>query len=167
MVRLVPMSESDFEMYLERAVRNYADDHVRAGNWHPSEALARSEQQFRQLLPDGVASKDQHVYSIEDTATQAIVGMIWFAASAQQSRLSAFIYDFEIREEYRRRGFASQAMQALEEKVRALGLEAISLHVFAHNHAARALYEKMGYVVTAIHMSKPLSFQSVEVSNWP
>jgi len=48
-------------------------------------------------------------------------------------------------------------MQALEERVRHLGLSTISLHVFGHNHAARALYEKLGYVTTNVMMSKTLT----------
>ena len=67
-----------------------------------------------------------------------------------------FIYDLRIYDEYQRRGYARQAMLALETKVRELGLDTISLHVFGHNHAAKALYDQLGYEVTNINMSKKL-----------
>ncbi len=76
MVRLVPMSETDFQAYLPEAIQGYAEEHVTAGDWHPSEARERSEKEFQQLLPDGVASKDQYLFSIVDASTSAKVGMI-------------------------------------------------------------------------------------------
>ena len=47
-------------------------------------------------------------------------------------------------------------MTALEETVRALGLDEIRLHVFGHNGAARALYRKLGFVETNVMMAKQL-----------
>ena len=44
----------------------------------------------------------------------------------------------------------------LEDKVRELGLDSISLHVFGHNHAAIALYQAAGYETTDLHMVKKL-----------
>ena len=37
-----------------------------------------------------------------------------------------------------------------------MGIGKVSLHVFGYNHAARALYEKMGYQITGIGMTKTL-----------
>lgn len=42
MVRLVPMNESEFEIYLEKAIPEYAADKARAGDWSEEEALERS-----------------------------------------------------------------------------------------------------------------------------
>lgn len=69
----------------------------------------------------------------------------------------AFIYDFLIHEEFHRRGFGKQALLALEAKVKELGIAKIALHVFAHNRAARALYEKTGIEITGIYMTKELT----------
>ncbi len=65
--------------------------------------------------------------------------------------------DLAIFEQHRRRGYASEALRLLEEKVREQGLDTISLHVFGHNHAARELYEKSGYAVTNVNMSKKIA----------
>jgi ribosomal protein S18 acetylase RimI-like enzyme len=83
------------------------------------------------------------------------VGMIWFFAD--YSGAKAFIYDFLIDEPFRRQGLGKQALLALEEKVKALNLNVLALHVFAHNTGARKLYEQLGYAVTNISMSKKLS----------
>ncbi len=158
MVQLFPMTDSEFQKYLRAAIEDYAQEHVRAGNWAPSEAILNSEEEFRQLLPDGVVSKDQHLFSIVDDSTGATVGMIWFAVRSRGvTDPYAFVYDFRIYEEFQRRGYGRQAFSVLEEKVKEVGLDTISLHVFGHNHAAIALYQKAGYEMTNIHMTKKLA----------
>ncbi len=159
MVQLQPMTSAEYEPWLEGDIREYADEKVRAGNWSAADALERSAEEHRKLLPQGLATPDNYLYTI--TAEPAPgegpvpVGMVWLAVPPWQPPL-AFIYDFVIHEPYRRRGYASQALLALEGKVRALGLDTIGLHVFGHNHAARALYEKAGYEITNISMAKKL-----------
>ncbi len=157
MVRLVPMSNSEYGAYLAFAVRDYADEKVAAGNWQPAEALERSAQDYQKLLPQGVATPDNYLFKIEDQTLATTVGMIWLARIMQGAHPIMFIYDFRIDELYRRKGYGEQAMRAAEEQARALGFDTIALHVFGHNHAARALYEKMGYEITNINMAKKLT----------
>ena len=157
MVRLVPMTESEFKTYLQKAIEDYAQDHVKAGNWDSSDALQKSEEQFLQLLPDGVASQKQHLLSIEDDHTGVTIGMIWFAEKSQASRPAAFIYDFLIHDEYRNKSYGKQTLAALDEKAKELGIEIISLHVFGHNKVAIHLYETAGYEITDLWMAKKLS----------
>jgi RimJ/RimL family protein N-acetyltransferase len=161
-IRLVPMSEAEFQAYLDSALQDYAQEHVRAGNWDAQNALQLAEQQFHHLLPDGLATENHYFSTIEiedgvgDRAPATKVGMLWFGVQDRGAGPRVFVYDMVIHEPFRRRGYGTQAFQALEEKVRELGLSEISLHVFAHNHAARAMYEKLGYVVTDIMMSKTI-----------
>jgi len=154
MVRLVPMTEAEFEVYLAQAVDNYAQEHVTAGNWLFEEAHQKSEQEFKQLLPDGVASKDQYLFSIVEATSGLKIGMLWFAVNHRGLRRTAFIYDFIIDEARRGQGYGRQALAALDEQAAALNIETISLHAFAHNPTAIALYQKMGYAITDVHMSK-------------
>jgi ribosomal protein S18 acetylase RimI-like enzyme len=157
MVRLIPMTDDEYQPYYQRSVEEYAQDHVEAGNWHPSVALQESEKQFQQLLPNGVASKDQYLYSIVEDASGLKVGMLWFAVR-YKSNISpyAFVYDFRIDEQFRRRGYGRQAFEQLEEIVKEMGLDSISLHVFGNNHAAIALYQAAGYETTDLMMMKKL-----------
>lgn len=154
MVRLIPMTDAEFQVYLAQAVDNYAQEHVRAGNWLPDEAHEKSEQEFKQLLPAGPASKDQYLFSIEETQSGKIIGMLWFAVTVKGEHRTAFIYDFMIDEAHRGQGYGRQALTALDERAAVMGLETISLHAFAHNPTAIALYKKMGYEITDVHMAK-------------
>ena len=156
-IDLVPMDETEFQVYTATSIADYAQEHIRTGRWSPEEGLQKAEQQYQELLPDGLASHDQYLFSIRDNVSGEKVGILWFAVQKQGGKTGAFVYDIKIDEQFRRHGYAEQAFLALEEKVRALGLDAISLHVFGHNHAARALYEKLGYVPTNIMMSKKLN----------
>ncbi|MBI5564781.1 MAG: N-acetyltransferase [Chloroflexi bacterium] len=157
MVRLVPMTNAEFQVYLALAVDDYAQEHVLAGNWLPEEAHQKSAQEFKHLLPDGVASKDQYLFSIEDTPADLKIGMLWFAVTSKGTHRTAFIYDFIIDEAHRGQGYGRQALAALDGQAAGMGVESISLHVFGHNPTAIALYEKMGYRVTDLHMAKKIT----------
>jgi len=155
MIQLLPMTPLEYEPWLAQAIADYADDKVRAGTWEAGDAIERSRNDFQQLLPDGLASPDNYLYCVwsDDAPLDTPVGVLWIAV-LRRKPAQAFVYDFVIFEPYRRRGYGGQALRALEDKVRGLGLDTIGLHVFGHNHGAIALYEKAGYEVTDINMSK-------------
>ena len=156
MVRLVPMSQTEFEAYVENLVREYAQSHVDAGNWTAEEALEMARESTHRLLPQGLATENQYLLSIEDGTLGEKVGVLWFAVEDREGGRRAFVYDVEIDEAYRRRGYATQAFEALEARVRDLGLPRIMLHVFGSNHAARALYAKLGFEEVDLILSKTL-----------
>ena len=134
MVHLDPMSESQFQAYLSTAVENYAQEHVKAGDCAPEDALMVAQKDYRELLPDGLQSKNIFLFSIRDDALDQnpIVGMIWFAAKEGRTAKSAFIYDLRIREDLRGKGYGRKAMQKFENLVQAMGIGRIGLNVFGH-----------------------------------
>ncbi|HJZ47702.1 MAG TPA: GNAT family N-acetyltransferase [Roseiflexaceae bacterium] len=158
MVQLTPMTEAEFQAYLQPAIEEYGQDHVTSGRWSAEEANEKSAEEYRKLLPDGLASPDQHLFSIKNEQGEN-VGMLWFAVTERSGQRGAFIYDVKIYEQFQRRGYATQSFQVLEPLARDMGLTTISLHVFGHNTAARALYEKLGFVTKNIVMSKTIGEQ--------
>ena len=150
MVKLEPIQQKDFEIFLERGIREYAEDHVRNGNWTAEEALERSKKEFEQLLPDGVNSKDQFLFSITDETNGNKIGVLWVQIKNQK----AFIYDFIIDESFRGKGYGKQALAALDEKLISMNVDSVGLHVFGHNIVAQELYKKSGYEITNINMQK-------------
>ena len=156
MLHLVPMTEAEFATYLASAVRDYADAHVRAGDALPEEALARAQKDYDELLPDGLRSKDDFLFSLTHDALGAI-GMIWFELRERRGAKSAYLYDFVVREDLRGQGYGRRALELVEAKLRELGVGRVGLNVFGYNHAARALYEKMGYQITGMGMMKRLA----------
>lgn len=157
MLTIVPMEQSELDSYLEHVIPDYAKEHVDAGNWDAEGALERSKKEFDVLLPQGVNSPNQYLYSIHDESAKENIGIIWFAVRDEPPGKVAFIYDFELKPEYRGKGLGDEALRAIEPKVRELGIRKISLHVFGKNKVARHLYEKVGYEETNVLMSKELT----------
>jgi len=151
MVKLIPMEQADFEAYLEEDIQRYAQAHVEAGNWEPSQALEKSRKEHQQLLPDGLESKNQYLFSIIDASDQKL-GILW--VNIENGR--AFIYDFRIDEAQRGKGYGKQGLMALDEKLKSMNVESVALHVFGDNITAQELYKKTGYQITGIHMKKVL-----------
>ena len=151
MIKLEPIQQEDFERFLEREIRGYAEDHVRNGNWPAEGALERSRQEFARYLPDGIHSRDQYLYSIiDDLGTK--IGLLW----VQVKDGKAFILDFVIEEAFRGKGYGKQALAAMDEILRSMNVESVGLHVFGDNVAAQNLYKKAGFQVTNIQMQKKL-----------
>lgn len=155
-MQLIPMTEAELADYLQRLIPDYAAEHVRAGNWTAEEAETRAAAQIREFLPDGVATPDHYLYTLHAGSVNGSVGLIWFAVMRHGPKPRGFIYDIVIHPELRRQGYGAQAMRAIEETARELGIDSISLHVFGHNSAARALYDQLGYRVTDLWMKKDL-----------
>lgn len=152
-VRLRPLSQQEFDVWLAASIIDYAADKVAAGNWTQEEAVARSQADYARLLLDGLATPQHHFFAIVHDPADEQVGVAWLAET-DFAKPAVFLYDFVIFEPYRRRGYALQALARLEDEAKKLGMSGIALHVFGHNQAARALYEKAGFEITNINMRK-------------
>jgi ribosomal protein S18 acetylase RimI-like enzyme len=151
LITLDEMNSTEFQQYLNFAIKNYAEEHVKAGNWNEEESINKATKEYNKLLPEGQKTANNKLFTIR-SENQA-VGMIWLA---QKSHDKGFIYDIYILEDYQGHGYGKQAMVAIEVIGRKLGLKKIGLHVFGHNKVARDLYEKIGYRETDILMEKEL-----------
>jgi predicted GNAT family acetyltransferase len=117
MPTLLPMSQPEFDLFLERSIPEYAEDKVRAGNWTEAESLERSRREFEELLPQGLNTSDNFLYTLYNDDKEA-AGMIWIKVD----QTSAFIYEVYIEEKFRGRGFGKSIMLLLEEKAREMGI---------------------------------------------
>ncbi|CAA9404197.1 hypothetical protein AVDCRST_MAG82-384 [uncultured Rubrobacteraceae bacterium] len=156
-VTLVELDEASYRKYRETLVRDYAADKVRAGVWPNDEAERKAASDVDGLLPDGTATSGHFLYSVRDEALPDEVGVLWISARDSGVGRSVWIYDIIVHERFRRRGYAHRILQLVEDKARELGADRVELHVFGHNHGARALYENTGYGITSIVMAKQVS----------
>ena len=69
---------------------------------------------------------------------------------------SPWIYDIELLESSRGKGYGRATMLAAELTVKEKGYSKLGLHVFGHNKVARGLYESLGFQTTNVIMSKEL-----------
>jgi len=154
MSRLVPMTQPEYDAYIERLIPDYASDKVRAGYWSEEEALEKSRKQTMSLLSDGLQTKNHYLYTLYDG--DEAVGRIWLRGELDSPIKRGFIFDVEVKEEFRGKGYGKQAMLLIEEKARELGIKRMGLHVFAYNDVAKNLYEGIGYKVSSMNMLKDL-----------
>lgn len=156
MIKLVQMDEATFQFFMKKSASDYAEEKVKSGAWEPDNALKQSKEAMTRFLPRGLNTEGAYLYSVVEEESQTQVGYIWFNVTEGSRGREAFIYDIYIFEPYQGRGYGKQAMQALDEEARSMGVRKIGLHVFGQNQRAFQLYTKMGYGITDITMSKEL-----------
>jgi GNAT superfamily N-acetyltransferase len=147
------MGEGTYSAWREASVREYAEEKVTSGNWPASDALARSEQAYTELLPDGRATAGHELRSLV-TDDGEHVGHAWFVPEDRPFGRVVFIYDIAVDPAHRRRGYARQALAGIEVFARDHGAVGVQLHVFGGNAGARRLYLEAGYVETNVTMLK-------------
>jgi len=152
---LRPMTGPEYAAWRAEAIPDYAADKVASGQWSAQASLELSAKEYEALLPQGLETPDNHLFTIVDAQGRA-VGVLWFAVQLRFDARIAYVFDVGVRPEHQRKGHASRAFIALEDEVRRLGLSGIALHVFGHNAGAQALYARLGFQPTNIHMFKPV-----------
>jgi ribosomal protein S18 acetylase RimI-like enzyme len=153
---LRPITDAEFAAWLEIVIPAYAEDKVASGQWSSESAPDLSRKEYAELLPLGKDTENNHIYTVLSMDGDP-VGTLWFVAKDMANRRIAYVYDIHVSPSHRRRGHAFRAFKALEEEAARLKLAGIALHVFGHNHAAQALYLKLGYVTTNLNMFKTVA----------
>ncbi len=140
-VTLRPMTEAEFAAFSDGEVETFAEELVSSG-MDRDHALERSRVMFGELLPDGLTSPGMefHVAEVEGDP----VGELWLSTDATL----AFVYNVKVRPDQRRKGYGAAIMNAAARRCRELGHPVLGLNVFGHNAGARALYDKLGYLVS-------------------
>ena len=149
------MTHTEYAAWRTEAVPAYAADKVASGQWAEGESLQLSTKEYEELLPQGLETPDNHLYTVLDQEGSP-VGMLWFAVQTKFNARIAYVFDVGVHENRQRQGHGSRALVELEGEVQRLGLAGIALHVFGHNTGAQALYAKLGYQPTNISLYKHL-----------
>ena len=149
------MTATEYAEWFEQSIVGYAADKVASGQWVPEESLELTRKELAGLLPLGLETPGNYLYTVVDSRALA-VGMLWFGVKKRFGADIAYVFNVNVRPDRQREGHAARAFLALEEEVRRRGLSGIALHVFGHNDGARALYDKLGFRPTNISMFKPI-----------
>ncbi|BCJ27443.1 GNAT family N-acetyltransferase [Actinocatenispora sera] len=152
-VTLRPMTQAEFDAYLDRTVREYGQDKVRAGEFAPERADEQARAEFTLLLPEGARTNGMLLFTAFDGDER--VGMLWLALPSARRR-QAWVYELWVAPAARSRGYGRAIMRAGERELAARGVTEIGLNVFGDNTTAIGLYESLGYKVIAQQMVKPV-----------
>lgn len=154
-VTIAEMTPDEFAWFQKRSHDNYSADVARANGLPLDQARIAAAKQIEEILPNGMKTPRHFFYSIRDPDKNH-VGSLWWGVRDVFGKECCFIYDIHIIENHRGKSYGSQALRWLEIQVKALAIDDIRLHVFGHNPDAQRLYQKVGFSVTGVQMSKKL-----------
>jgi ribosomal protein S18 acetylase RimI-like enzyme len=141
------MQDEEFEAWLPLLQEEYAQELVRDYGMSADTARARAVVEI-----DGHRPVTHSVFVIE--VDGEAVGHLWLVERRDDFEPTLSVYDIDIDEPYRGRGYGKAAMVFAEEEARRRGLTRIALHVGARNDVARNLYRSLGFEENEIAMSK-------------
>jgi ribosomal protein S18 acetylase RimI-like enzyme len=147
---LQPMTAEEFDGWIDGQVEGYAEELVATG-LSPEAAAERSRTQMAELVPSGRESPGMEFFLAR--VGDEVVGDLWLNTDDRM----AFVYNIEVRQAQRRRGYGAAIMNAGALHCRDAGHPYLGLNVFGHNPHARALYDKLGYRVTLEYRALDLS----------
>jgi GNAT superfamily N-acetyltransferase len=138
---LRPMTKAEFAEFSDGMVETFAGELASSG-MDPDQALEHSRVMFGELLPEGLSSPGMEFHGADVDGVP--VGELWLSTDATM----AFVYNVEVRPDQQRKGYGSAIMNAAARRCRELGHPVLGLNVFGHNTGARALYDKLGYLIS-------------------
>ncbi|MGI5483789.1 GNAT family N-acetyltransferase [Streptomyces lavendofoliae] len=153
-IEVRPMTEAEFERWAVRSAERFARGWAEHGV-PEDRARAKAEASRRRHLPDGLATEGAavHVAALDGVP----VGHLWTGrAESPAGAEGAFVYDIEVADALRGRGYGRALMLFAERLALEAGERRIGLHVFVDNTRALRLYESLGYRSTHVHCFKPL-----------
>ena len=148
-LQLRPMEEEAFVAWLPLLRDGYAEDLVRDYGMSAEKARAQAIAEI-----DGHRSAEHSVFVIEVEREPA--GHLWLVERRDAYEPTLVVYDIDVDEPHRGRGYGRAAMVFAEEEARRRGLTRIALHVGARNDVARNLYRSLGFEENEVAMSKSL-----------
>jgi GNAT superfamily N-acetyltransferase len=152
-IRLVPMTDADFEAYRAVADEDYAQERFASGSEPTIEESRRvAAEQMVEYLPDGPGTPGQRLWTVHDEAGER-AGILWVGFDDH----AGFIYDISLDEDRRGQGLGTQTLRAAAAETAGAGLAVLALNVFGSNEGARRLYSREGYRETEILWSVPIA----------
>lgn len=108
LVTLQPMSQTDYDVLMEKAIQRYAEEKVRAGTWEEEESLANAEEQFDRLLPEGLQTEHHELWNLLNG--EETIGWVWLCYDPNHPQKEGFIYNFFLFETYRGKALQSRPL---------------------------------------------------------
>ena len=143
------MEDEEFAAWLPLLREDYAHELVRDYGMSLDQARAKAVAEI-----DGQRPAGHSVFVIE--ADGEPVGHLWLVERRDAHEPTLVVYDIDVDEPHRGRGYGKAAMVFAEDETRRRGLTRISLRVGARNDVARNLYRSLGFEENEVAMSKSI-----------
>ncbi|WP_406380156.1 GNAT family N-acetyltransferase [Streptomyces sp. NBC_01618] len=146
------MSAEEFARWQSTSVDTYTQSWIDQGV--PAEqAIQKSRNDYARNLPDGMETAGMHFHVLVHEGV--VVGHLWVSVREESpGEKAGYVFDVEVGEEYRGRGYGRALMWQAEHITLDAGAHRLGLHVFAGNTPAQRLYESLGYRTTQYNLAK-------------
>jgi len=151
-VRLEPMPQERIGPWLAAADAEYVESRILSGESREV-AEANAAASTAEHFPGGVLLETHRLFEI--VVEDDVVGFLWIGPMAA-SASDWWVWDIEIHEPFRRKGYARAALELGHAEAKRLGATTIGLNVFGYNTGAQELYASLGYTVTSTRMKREL-----------
>ena len=148
-LQLRTMEDEEFAAWLPLLREDYAQELVRDYGMSLAKARTKAVAEI-----DGHRPAGHSVFVIE--ADGEAVGHLWLVERRDAHEPTLVVYDIDVDEPHRGRGYGKAAMVFAEDEARRRGLARIALRVGARNDVARNLYRSLGYEENEVAMSKSI-----------
>lgn len=141
-MRVRPITDDELPDFIAISMREYAEQ-MRTMGGGPAEDLDRQTEHY---FPGGRLSPGHAVLIAEDDDGHRL-GRLWMAPRGESTDV-AFVYEVQVEEHARGKGYGRQLMREAQQWSRDNGYRTLALHVFGGNDVAITLYESMGFETT-------------------
>ena len=143
MITIRPIQESDAAVFLALRTQRDAETHLMM--LEPGERSQDLEQQYAELRSE--LARANHTILLAVTEDQQLAGYLEAEGGRFRRNRHTAIIVLGILGAYRGQGIGTRLLQSIETWAKTCGVRRLELTVMVHNHAAQALYTKMGYVI--------------------
>ncbi|MCU1481545.1 MAG: family N-acetyltransferase [Subtercola sp.] len=148
------MPDDELGGWLDTSDSLYEAERLANGD-SPEQAAAKARESRARYFPDG-RMVEPHVV-LQVMADGAPVGVLWIGPLDDERPQEWWVFDVDIDQKHRGKGYGRAAMQLAEVVARERGAVKLGLNVFGTNTVAQQLYRSLDYTTTAITMWKPLT----------
>jgi ribosomal protein S18 acetylase RimI-like enzyme len=152
------LTDDELAAYLPHAKRGYVHDMTTAGAFSESRAQARAEKDFDWVV---VNETSEYFGAFDEIDGRVVnVGVFCIAldgVGVDHDEPTLHLYDLEVFEPYRRRGYGLAILAEVRELAIDRGAESVRLTVWAGNDGARELYRVAGFAAENEHLRFRLS----------
>lgn len=153
-LRLRDMTAEEYVAFRPRHQSESAASLARSGTLPPAEAARTAADDLGSLLPRGRLSPGNVLWTAYHD--EQAIGIAWLHLQRRSDGIHATAHRLQVREDLRGQGYGRALVAEVERQCRARDVRSVGLTVFGFETAARRLYERAGFEVTALSMAKAL-----------
>ena len=149
---LCEMTSPEYRIFIEELTLDYARDLAITDDLPLELTTVRAAEKIGGLLCNGQHTAEHFFRKATCTSSGKLIGNFWLNIKAKDAE--AYLYYFIVVPDERRKGNGQALIALIEAFAKEHGCRQIWLNVMSHNPGALALYEKSGFRIATMHMSK-------------